>query len=401
MSSCAPPFLRGTWVAVFSHMMNRLVSRTFLFIILATSVAFVASSSSISKAEDAEPEQAGLSWAVVDATVDQGIHVESKTIDGREVEIVRLSDGIPFEIPAHLDSREVRESGLTLDEVAQAREQAREALELTLRGLASDDFNGEMIVDADGTAQTLEVSKDGKKLAPKNIMKQMFAFNHGVYQPMPKGLTATATVKRFAMMAWQFVLVETIHAGIAYYKQFRRVAPRFNEFGIAFDLKIEPQLFVAKFNPTKRFKATSHNWAAYFEIAYSFKLKRALIHTRFRKEKGSGGLGAPALKAELKIFESDGTKAPYKGKAWYPISPPIASFVLDSSEHYFAQGITIGFNSGDLIPFSTLTNTFTDFVQVNDSVNFVEVPHMAVEALNRAAHRLHIHGPYTCANIFG
>jgi hypothetical protein len=383
------------------------MKRLLLLAILAVSITPVIWSSS-ARSDDAEASAgtsagtpaADVSYSLEAVPVSDQIRVESKTIAGREVEVVTIAPGDSFTIPVDVMDPIVRDSGLTREEVSEAREQAREALELTLKGVLSDEFSGAMVV-GEGGAVTLRASQNGVRAKAANLFKRMFAFNHELYKPMPKDLSLGQKLKRFGQMAWQFIFVETIHAGADYYKNMRRYSPRFNEFGLALDFKIEPQIFIAKFNPTQKFKATSRNWAFYLEISYSRALHKVRLHTRFRKEKGAGGLGLPAVKAELKFFETDGTHKPYKGKSWYPVSPPLLSFVLDSSEHYFAQGITIGINSGDLVPGSTLTNTFNDFVQGQDTFRLVEVPKIASDALNKAAHKVIPHRPPVCSQIFG
>jgi hypothetical protein len=204
---------------------------------------------------------------------------------------------------------------------------------------------------------------------------------------MPKGLKASQKLVRLLQMTWQFVFVETIHAGINYYKDMRKTSPRFTEFGIALDFKLEPQVFIGKFNPGKNIKVMSRNYALFFEVSYSRTQHKVMVRTRYRREQGAGGLGLPGAKAELKVFQSDETRGAYKGKGWYPVSPPLLSFVLDSSEHYFAQGITIGLNSGDLVPGSTLTNTFTQFVQTENDLRLVEAPKVVSDTFVNLANR--------------
>lgn len=343
---------------------------------------------------------AGETFSVGPAKVSSEITVESKTIDGEAVEIVHLPDNESFTISAGIDAQALRASGLTDLQIAEIREDSREALELTMRGVLSPDFGGALVVGENGDAAAIQIKENGVNEKPVNLFKKLFAYNHSVYKAAPAGLSKLAHLKRFAQMVWQFVFIETIHAGIEYYKGFRGAVPRFNEFGIALDFKIEPQVFIAKFNPTAKIKSLSRNYAFFFEISYSRLHHRVMLTTRFRREKGAGGLGLPALKVEAKIFETDGFQQPFKGKAWYPISPPLVSFVLDSSEHYFAQGVTIGVNSGDLVPGSTLTNTFTTFVQNQGSLSVSEVPTRTAQALTQAARLLLPARPAACQAIF-
>ena len=254
-----------------------------------------------------------------------------------------------------------------------------------MRGALSEDFAGSIVLDEMGGASVLAVDPAIATAKPVNLFKRLFAFNHDAYKPMPKNLSAIGRLTRLVKLAWQFVFIETIHAGIDYYKQIGRVSPKFTEFGIAVDFKIEPQVFIGKFNPTQKVRLLSRNYALFFEISYSKTQHRVMVRTRFRREKGAGGLGLPGAKAEVKVFQSDETHMPYRGKSWYPISPPVLSLVLDSSDHYFAQGFTVGVNSGDLIPGSTLTNTFTDFAQGENLIKFEEVPQAVVETFVRTA----------------
>lgn len=330
-------------------------------------------------------ESAINSWTTSAAQIDPEIRVESITRNNDLYEVVHLPGGETVEIPVDMDAAEIRQSGLSTADLNAAREESREILELSLRGLLSNDFGGEIVVGEQGEAATLSPVTSNSSNRSFNFFKKFFEFNHEVYKPMPRGLRVSQKARRLLQMTWQFVFVETVHAGIDYYRQMSQAAPRFIEFGIAVDFKLEPQIFVAKFSPTKKIKALSRNYALFFEISYSRALHRVMVRTRFRREKGAGGLGLPAVKAELKFFESDGARSPYKGKAWYPISPPVLSFVLDSSDHYFAQGITIGINSGDLVPGSTLTNTFTEFAQGENLIKFQDIPHQAAEAFSRAA----------------
>ncbi len=338
-------------------------------------------------------------WIVKSVPTLTELTVKSSTQNGVAVEVVKLPNGDSFSLNAGTDQPAATDSGLTAGQIEESREAARETLELTLRAALSDDFNGLMDISPAGSA-VVEPEGIGQQ-ERKNILKRMFAFNNDAYKPFPKNSSALARVKRFGQVVWQFVIVETLHAGADYYKAMKSASPRFNEYGLAIDLKIEPQVFLAKFNPTSKVRALSRNYAFFLEISYSRATHRLRLTTRLRREKGAGGLGLPALKAELKVFETDGYQHAYKGKAWYPVSPPLVSFVLDSSEHYFAQGITIGINSGDLIPGSTLTNTFTTFVQGQDSISVQDVPHRAGEALSKAALRFHPHGPMSCSMIFG
>jgi hypothetical protein len=322
-------------------------------------------------------------WYTTQAQVNSEIKVESSQRNGEELQLVYLPDGHFIEIPVDLNSFEISKSGLTINQIAEAREESREVLELTLRGLLSDDFTTAIALDTTNEAVTLKPSKSKPDSKPINIFKKIFAYNHQLYSPAPKNLSAPLKLKRFVQTLWQFVFVETIHASANYYKEYKSVAPRFTEFGIALDLKVEPQIFIAKFNPTQKVKILSRSYAIFFEVAYSRTEKRLMLRSRFRKEKGAGGLGLPAIKGELKVFQSDGVKTAYRGKSWYPVSPPVASFVLDSSQHYFAQGITIGVNTGDVIPGSTLANTFTEFVQSESRFEIEEVQQKTAETVNR------------------
>lgn len=319
-------------------------------------------------------------YAMVPARLDNNIRVESVQKNNGQYEVVQLPDGSIVEIPITITPAQIYQSGFTFDQVEEVREQARETLELTLKGVLSEDFSGQIIV---GNQEAAVLKPKGSKTL--NFFKKLFAYNNQAYEPIPKDLKPTQKLTSLVKMVWQFVFVETIHAGIDYYKQIKRVGPRFNEFGIAVDFKIEPQIFVGKFNPTQKFKVLSKSYALFFEVSYSRTLHRVMLRSRFRREKGSGGLGLPAVKAELKVFQSDGKDQAYKGKAWYPISPPLVSFVLDSSEHYFAQGITVGLNTGDLVPGSTLTNTFTEFVQTENHIQLNDVPQQATDMVLRAA----------------
>jgi hypothetical protein len=328
-------------------------------------------------------------WHITQAQVSSEIRVESTQKNGEELQLVYLPDGHFIEIPVDLNSNEITKSGLNKNQVAEAREESRQIVELTLRGLESDDLNTAIALDATNEALTLKPAATSSEKKSLNIFKKLFVYNNQVYSPAPDNLSAPLKLKRFVQILWQFVFVETIHASANYYKEFKAVAPRFTEFGIALDLKVEPQIFIAKFNPTEKVKILSRSYAIFFEIAYSRTEKRLMIRSRLRKEKGAGGLGLPSLKGEFKIFQADGTKTAYRGKSWYPVSPPIASFVLDYSQHYFAQGITIGVNSGDLIPGSTLTNTFTDFVQSETRFRIEDIQQKSINAVNRVKKNMH------------
>lgn len=340
-------------------------------------------------------------WQATSAHIDSEIKVESAQRNGEEFQLIYLPDGQVIEIPVNLNTPEIVKSGLSKTQISEAREEAREILELTLRGVLSEDFSSAIALDNTNEAIALKPLNTNSEKKPVNIFKRIFQYNHELYSPAPVNLAGTAKLKRIAQMIWQFVFVETIHAGANYYKQLKSVAPRFTEFGIAVDIKIEPQVFIAKFNPTQKVKILSRSYAIFFEIAYSRTEHRLMVRTRYRREKGAGGLGLPALKGELKIFQSDGTKTPYKGKSWYPVSPPIVSFVLDSSNHYFAQGITIGINSGDVIPGSTLTNTFTQFVQGESHFHVEEVYQKATEIVARTTQRVRPRAAHMqCSQLF-
>jgi hypothetical protein len=381
--------------------------------LIASSIAVAGASSA--RAQSTEPEvgaalrmtsvgvqPADVIWKPSSVEVETSIRVESMSQGEKQIEIVTLPNGESFEIPVDLESSDVRSAHLTPEELIEARDQSREVLELTLRAIQSDEFNGEMVLGQSAEAVSLLPSVNGEVVKTINPFKRLFAFNHEVYQPMPSGMKLAPRMERFAQMAWQFIFVETLHAGINYYKQLRDARSRFNEYGLSFDLKVEPQIFIAKFNPTQRVKALRRNYAFSIEIAYSRTLHRVVLHTRLRREKGSGGLGLPALKAELKVFQSAGTKDAHGGESWYPVSPPLVSFVLDKSKNYFAQGITFGFNTGDLIPFSTLTNTFTKYEQVQDpDLGLLQVPQMALGALDEAAHKVFHRRPNMCSQLFG
>ncbi len=314
-------------------------------------------------------------WVTKKVSVNTDIRIEPTTRNGEDFEIVHLPNGEFVEIKVDLNSSAIVNSQLNPNEINQLREESRKALELTLRAVLSEDFNGAISVNDINEAVVINLSEKSDKQKPVNLFNKVFAYNNDLYRAAPSNLRASEKLKRFIQMAWQFVFVETLHAGVKYFKQFELVRPRFTEFGFAMVFKIEPQVFIGKFNPTQKIKKLSRNYALYFEISYDRIARKINLRTRYRREKGTGGLGLPAFKAELKIFESDGADKAYKGKSWYPISPPLVSFALDSSEHYFAQGITIGFNTGDLVPGSTLTNTFTQFVQRTDHViSVTEVP---------------------------
>jgi hypothetical protein len=202
---------------------------------------------------------------------------------------------------------------------------------------------------------------------------------------IPKDFTAFQKTKRALFIAWQFAWVETVHSGIRYYDNIK-AAPKFVEFGVSVDVKVEPQVFIGKFNPTQKVKALRNSYALGFELSFDRKTKRVAIRTRLRREKGAGGLGLPAAKLELKMFETDGTHRVQGGQSWYPISPPFASFVLDRDHggHYFAQGITFGANTGDLIPGSTLTNTFANYQQKENAIDFRRIPKHVENVIDHA-----------------
>ena len=321
-----------------------------------------------------------------------GTRVSIINRDGQEFQVVRFADGDSIESPIDWKAAEVDGVELRPEEKATSLEDAREILELTLNQVFSDDFNGEMTSDGK-TSEVLDATFEGVPLKRDNWLKRAFTINPELNKPLPKGMKTTAKMKRFAQNAWQFIFVETVHAGIDYVQRFKR-APKMIEFGFSTDIKVEPQIFIGKFNPTQKVKALRHSYGLALEISFNRQTKRLAIHTRLRREKGSGGLGLPSAKIEFKIFETDGTKGVQGGRSWYPVSPPLASFVFDRDHqgHYFAQGITFGLNTGDLIPGSTLTNTFADYQQVKDPVDFAKVMKRALPTKRTSA--------LTCESIF-
>lgn len=377
---------------------------------LATSTALAGSGEQPLTASTSDDASAVV-WNTVETQVDVTTHVRSIQVDNKNFEVVSLPTGESFEISAELldlpDAKAFSNS-LSLSEIETAREQSRVMLEATLRALQSDAFNGEMSIDELGHAFAMQPAIGGEAVKTVNLFKRMFAFNHELYEPMPKGLKFGARLKRFALMSWQFIFVETLHASIDYGAEIWRAKRQFKEYGISVDLKVEPQIFIANFNPTQKVKALRRSYALSLEVAFNPSLRRVYLRTRLRREKGSGGLGLPAVKVEFKIFQSDGTSGAHSGVSWYPVSPPIVSFVLDKSKHYYAQGITFGFNTGDLIPGSTLTNTFAKFEQVQDpdlNLHLIELPQRATNAFDRAVKRVLPQrlspGPRTCSDIFG
>ena len=342
----------------------------------------------INHSQEAEQVNVASSvWILKSIPVNADIKVESTNKNGQEIQIIYLPDGQQIIIPFEISPSDISKSGITPEEVVKVREESREILELTLKGLLSDDFSSAIAVDQTNEALTLKPEQLDKDKKPVNIFKKIFEYNHDLYQPSLAPLSSTAKLKRVIQQIWQFVFIETLYAAKNYYRQFKNISPKFTEFGIAIDIKLEPQVFIAKFNPTQKVKILSRSYALFFELAYSRTEHRLMVRTRYRREKGSGGLGLPAIKGEFKIFQTDGTKSAYKGKSWYPVSPPVVSFVLDSSKHYFAQGITIGINSGDIIPGSTLANTFTEFVQSESHFNIEDVYNRTSETIARTTTR--------------
>lgn len=322
---------------------------------------------------------------VVPAQLEQNIRVESAVINGKDVEVLHLPDGQKIEIPVDLNSAEIIASGLSSEDVAIAREAAREQLELTLQAVYSDDFNGAMFVNAEGQAASLEPAKLSLRKRSANFLKKIYQEDKSLLQPLPEGAGAISRTTRFVRYAYQFVFAETIRAFISYGRDWWRAKSRLVEYGFSIDFKFEPQVFIAKFNPTNKYRALRRNYEFIYDISYNFSSHSLVVHRRLRREKGTGGLGMPAFKTEIKTYQSDGTNRPIRGKSWYPIAPPIASFVLDSSEHYFAQGVSIGVNSGELIPGSTLTNTFTEFAQGTRVVTLESSQQDSTALLKRAA----------------
>jgi|GEM_PF-6720654 len=342
--------------------------------------------------------------------LDPQVRVESVTRDGQDLEVVHLGNGQDVEIP--VDSKVF--ANLNPGDAEAAKEEAREVYEIFVKGITSNEFSGVMDITPGDQAQVVRTSINGqpKKRFPifrawlrQRITTGAMAMNMDMYKPAPEGLKANEKLVRFLKLSWQFVLVETVHAAIDYYDQLK-TSPRLVEFGVSIDFKIEPQIFIGKFNPTQKVKALRNSYALGFEFSFDKAKKRASFRTRLRREKGSGGLGLPAVKFEAKLFQTDGTHRVQGGKSWYPVSPPVASFVFDRDHggHYFAQGLTFGFNTGDLIPGSTLTNTFADYQQKENVIKFSQIP----KSLNETAHKIFSHGPSTstpepmmCSAIFG
>ncbi len=304
-------------------------------------------------------------WVLSQAADSDEIRIESTVRDGQNVEILHLPDQETLELSTPLSSAELAELQLSPEQIELAREDARQVLELTLKGALSKEFTGDISTTLNGPALALKPNDPATNRTVSDFFKRLF------YSPSSNSPSISRKVsekfKQSIRNIWKFVFIETLQAGRDYYRQFKNNRSRFTEFGLALDIKLEPQIFISKFNPTQKIKLFSRSYGLFLEISYSRTEKRVMIRTRYRQEKGTGGLGLPAMKAEFKFFESDGRRGAYRGKSWYPISPPLVSFVLDSSSHYFAQGITIGINSGDLVPGSTLTNTFTQFVQTDNT----------------------------------
>lgn len=390
------------------HRMSASVSRlTILSAFLITTTAV--GGSTIARASDSVGE-----WKVIDAEVSKDITVTSETVNGVEVEVIRLATGEAFVIPAAVEDASVVNSGLTAAEFAVAREEARDALEQTLRGVMSPDFNGEIVVSSEGAATVqAPASLDLKKTRfakVKSFLRHPLSatktwFNGYVANYQVAAFSREASVAKNTLTAWRtfwkFFFIETVRAGIDYKRNMVRDSSRFTQYGFSVDLKIEPQVFLGKFNPTAKVKQLSHSFSLSLEISWNAKTKKVFLRKRFRREKGVGGLGLPAIKAEAKFFQSDDHEKSYKGKSWYPVSIPVVSFVLDSSEHYYAQGLTVGLNGSDLIPLSFLTNTFTDFVQSQDSIEASEIPKMTSEALAKSPLRFRAPRQMTCSALFG
>lgn len=311
------------------------------------------------------------------------VRIEGAIRDGRPIEILHLPDQETLELEVPLDSPELAETQLSPEQVDLAREDARKILELTLKGALSNEFTGDISTAENGPTIGLQPDDPNTSKKVSGFFKRIF-FSQGSDSPS-LNRRVSEKFKQSIRAVWKFVFVETAKAGVDYYRQFKKNRSRFTEFGIALDIKLEPQVFISKFNLTKKIKLFSRSYALFLEISYSRTAKRVMVRTRYRREKGTGGLGLPALKAEFKFFESDGNRGTYRGKSWYPVSPPLVSFVFDSSSHYFAQGITVGFNSGDLVPGSTLTNTFTEFVQTDNTRQVLELPGRASHAAVNAA----------------
>lgn len=352
--------------------------------------------------------------------LDPEVRVESITRpDGVDIEIVHLGNGQTVEIPVEKSALE----GLNSADAQAAREEAREAFEVFVRGVTSPDFNGAMDISSDGRGEVLASKVDGQpvkrfglvsawlndKTKPARIwLRQrlttgIMANDPEMYKPAPEGIAGKAKLARMLKLAWQFVLVETVHAGFNYYDRFK-AAPKMVEFGLSFDLKIEPQIFIGKFNPTQKVKALRNSYAFGVEFSFDKQAKRGRFRTRLRREKGSGGLGLPAAKVEGKFFVTDGTHNVQGGQSWYPISPPFASFVLDNDHagHYFALGLTVGANTGDLIPGSTLTNTFANYQQKENAIDFASLPKKAAQAIQSLGPTgsSPIGAPMTCSALF-
>ncbi len=323
--------------------------------------------------------------------LDPDVRVESVTRDGQDLEIVRLGNGQSVEIPVDPALKQ----GLKPEEFNELREASRVVYENMVRVITSDHFNGLMSFSNTGAAVVLSAKAGDTKLKRFNWFRTklrqglttgIMTMDPDLMKSVPSNLTVDQKLARFLKVAWQFVIVETVHAGIQYYDKFWS-APKLVEFGISIDVKVEPQIFIGKFNPTQKVKALRNSYALGLEMSFDFKRMRGMIRTRLRREKGAGGLGLPAAKLELKIFQTDGTHRVQGGQSWYPISPPFASFVLDRDRggHYFAQGITIGANSGDLIPGSTLTNTFANYQQIENPIDLKIIGEKAQEAFDAAA----------------
>lgn len=306
-----------------------------------------------------EPKDA----VVVPAQIEQNVRVESAVIDGKDFEVLHLPDGEKVEIPVDLNSPEILASGLNAAQIAEVREASREQLQLTLQAILSDDFNGSMFVNSNGEAASLEPAKLSLRKRTLNLVRKVYREDKTLRQSLPEGSAATARMARFARYTYQFIFAETARALDNYLVDWWQAKSRLVEYGFAIDFKFEPQVFISKFAPFAKVRSMRKNYEFIYDISYNFSTHSLVVHRRLRREKGTGGLGLPAFKTEIKTYQSDGTNRPIRGKSWYPIAPPIASFVFDSSEHYFAQGVSFGVNSGELIPGSTLTNTFTDFAQ--------------------------------------
>jgi hypothetical protein len=167
---------------------------------------------------------------------------------------------------------------------------------------------------------------------------------------------------QFAKMASEAVFTSTLLSAKNYGKASSEMSGNVIEAGISLNFKIELSLGLGGLNFSK-------NAGLLIEIGYNHKTHQVVFHYAQRKEKQSGGVSSPSVKAEIRLYQMtdhEELHSEFAGKSWYPPAIPLISAVLDSGGPYRAQGLVFGFTAGDWVGLSVV-NTENDYDEVQET----------------------------------